>query len=324
MNLEKKLTRIQLPPIRDDVPGYYYLSKLSEFIISEPDSNYIFDFSRCSTISHNGIAVVGGLCDYLKKHEDSMGIFRNLGRRFLAPSQKVSFSIEKISPIIMDRLTQLGFWDYVQPNYGVIDTTDYIGYRQHATVLQDSQIIDHLQDSWLTNEKLSVSTSLKAEIVSSIYEIFVNAYGHGLKDNHRQQCVISCGYYEPKVQKLSLSVLDFGGGIVQSVKRHIPRIEKETAFKWALEVGNSTRTDSEADLPRGLGFGILKDFVKVNRGVLRICSDGYMATAGASGNYVTQSVPGHFSGTLVSVTVNCDDKHYKLKSEIDDLTPAYF
>ena len=224
----------------------------------------------------------------------------------------------------MDRLRLLGFWNYVNPDYGVIRSGDYIGYREHSAVLEDSQIIAHLQDSWLTNEKLSMSELLKSEIISSIYEIFVNAYGHGLKDNPNNQSVISCGYYEPKDKRLSLSVLDFGGGIVSSVQRHTSISDKEKAFKWALEIGNSTRTDSAPDIPRGLGFGILKGFISLNGGMLRVCSDSYMATVDPSGNYVTKSISGCFLGTLVSITVNCDNKHYKFMSEVDNQVPSYF
>ncbi|RXT86137.1 hypothetical protein B1F69_23865 [Pseudomonas syringae] len=321
--METETVRIPLPPIRDDESGYKYLSKLADFIISSPNNIYIFDFSKCSIISHNGLVVIGGLCNYLKQHEKNQ-MFNGFGLRSIIRTRKIQFSIEKINSRLLKRLQELGFWNYVHPDYGIVGSSDYIGYRQHDTVLNDSQIVDHLKDSWLTNEKLSVSESLKAEIVSSIYEIFINAYGHGLKDNHNQQSVISCGYYEPKEKRLSLSVLDLGGGIVNSVQKHIPDLGKEAAFNWALEVGNSTRTDSAPDLPRGLGFGILKDFVMINGGVLRVCSDSYMAIVNPNGVYVTQSVPGRLLGTLVSITVNCDDKHYKLKSESEDLAPAYF
>ncbi|MNJ69639.1 hypothetical protein D3C77_660130 [compost metagenome] len=62
----------------------------------------------------------------------------------------------------------------------------------------------------------------------------------------------------------------------------------------------------------------------INGGVLRVCSDSYMAKVNPHGLYITQSMPGKLLGTLVSITVNCDDKHYKLKSESDDLTPNFF
>lgn len=315
--MEKQNLRVSLPPIRDDESGYKYLSKLSDQIISHPDHFYTFDFSRCSTMSHNGLVVIGGICNYLKQYESKNSFFR------LFSNVKVGFILDGMNPRLQDRLQQLGFWNYVQPDYGIVGNNDYIGYREHEEVLRDFQIIHHLQDSWLTNEKLSLSKNLKDEIVSSIYEIFVNAYGHGLRENVNGQSVISCGYYEAKEKRLSLSVLDFGGGVVRSVQKCIPKIEKEAAFRWALEVGNSTRTDSPPDIPRGLGFGLLKDFVLINGGVLRVCSDAYMATVSPNGEYVTQRMPGHFFGTLVSITVNCDDKHYKLRSEVTK-APTYF
>lgn len=315
---------VYLPPIRDDESGYSYLSKLAQFVLSEPHHLYLFDFSKCSTITHNGLAMLGGLCNYLKQYEKNINLSKGFGLgNFFAPI-KVAFNIEKMNPRLIERLRTLCFWNYVSPDHGITGNNDYIGYREHSAVLEDSQIISHLQNNWLTDEKLSVSELLKEEIVSSIYEIFVNAYGHGLRQNENNQSVISCGYYEPKEKKLSLSVLDLGGGIVKSVQEYIPITDKEEAFKWALEVGNSTRTDSPPDIPRGLGFGILQEFIRVNRGTLTICSDSYMATANHTGQYITTDISGCIAGTLVSITVNCDNKHYLLKSEAQARTAQYF
>lgn len=322
--MERQHYSIKLPPIRDDESGYSYLSKLSKQVLEAPEHFYIFDFSKCSIITHNGLAVIGGICNYLKQYETASTMLKGFGLSNPFSSRKVGFNIDTINPRLMDRMRQLGFWNYVQPDYGVSCSSDYIGYREHNAVLEDSQIVAHLQDSWLTNEKLSMSELLKAEIVSSIYEIFVNAYGHGLKDNPRNQSVVSCGYYEPKEKELSLSVLDLGGGIVQSVQRHTRIPDKKQAFEWALEIGNSTRTDSPSDIPRGLGFGILKEFISLNGGMLRVCSDAYMATIDQSGNYLTERNPGCFLGTLISITVNCDNKHYSFKSEINNQVPSYF
>ncbi|WP_448652599.1 hypothetical protein ACSHWC_03785 [Pseudomonas fluorescens] len=322
--MARQQVKIPLPPIRDDDSGYNYLSKLADFIFEGPENFYTFDFSRCSTISHNGLVVIGGLCDFLKQHETSSSMLKGFGLRSFFSKKKVGFNIDSINPRLMEKLRALGFWNFVNPDHGFLGSTDYIGYREHNTVLEDSIIISHLQDNWLTDEKLSISELLKSEIVSSIYEIFVNAYGHGLKENTNNQSVISCGHYDPKEKRLSLSVLDFGGGIVNSVQRHVAIPHKEDAFNWALEVGNSTRTDSAPDIPRGLGFGILQEFISLNRGVLRICSDSYMATVDDSGSYVTTKVDGCFLGTLVSITVNCDNKHYRLMSEAQEKLPNYF
>lgn len=322
--MERQRYNIHLPPIRDDLAGYKYLARLTEAVLSEPQHYFVFNFSKCSVISHNGIAVIGGLCNYLKQHRlaTRRGILSIFPK--LLPFDSVGFDFSTMNQKIMKRLRDVGFWNYVHPAFGIERGADYIGYREHAEVLEDSLILDHLQDKWLSDEKLSLSAALKGVIVSSIYEIFVNAYGHGLKDNPNGQSVISCGYYEPKSKKLSLSVFDLGSGIVGSVQRLYPDMDGKTAIAWALEMGNSTRTDSPADMPRGLGFGILKKFVALNGGTLTVCSDEFMASIDSRSDYVVQRVPGKLLGTLVSITVNCDDKHYKFKSEIVEDVPAYF
>ncbi|MEL6117816.1 hypothetical protein P0Y67_21710 [Photobacterium sp. SP02] len=323
--MENKRYNVHLPPLRDNASTYSYLGKICEAILSAPHNSYIFDFSGCSTISHNGLVVIGGICNYLKQQNSSRSLLSPSVLSFLSPP-KVGFNIDNINPVLMEKLLLIGFWNYVQPAYGVVASNDYIGYREHEKVIEDSEIISHLKDSWLTSEKLHMSESLKAEIVSSIYEIFVNAYGHGLKDNEFGQSVISCGSYDAKAKELSLSVFDLGGGIVESVRNHDNQIASDRdAFEWALEFGNSTRTDSTPDLPRGLGFGILKDFVHLNGGRLRICSDSYSATVDDNGEYLIESIGGRFQGTLVSISVKCDNNYYKFKSESpDESTPNYF
>lgn len=316
----KERIRIELPPIRDDSKGYDYLTRLTQAVISRPEPRYIFDFSKCSTISHNGLAVLGGIADFLRQYEAKKRILWRIPAFEL---EKVSLSLDSMSSYLRERIRNFGFFNYVNPDHGITFNEDYIGYREHRAVLEDAQIINHLQDSWLTHEKLNASKPLKSAIVSSIYEIFVNAYGHGLKENAENKSVISCGHYEKKEKKLSLSVFDLGGGIVDSVQRYTDITDSERAFEWALEAGNSTRTDSPPDMPRGLGFGILREFISVNKGSIRICSDSYIATVNASGDYEVNSIGGHIPGTLVSLTINCDDLHYRFASENTD-APKYF
>lgn len=314
---------IKLPPIRDDMSGYFYLSRLSDAVISNPDSSYVFYFENCSTISHNGLAVIGGLCNYITQHHENKNPVESALNKVLGV-RKVGFNIDNISQKVMEKITDCGFWNYIKPEYGISFNSKRIGYREHETVLEDSQIINHLRDNWITNDKIAMSDALKEEVVSSIYEIFVNAYGHGLKDNPLGKRVISCGNYDQKSKELSLSVLDFGGGIVNSVQGNQNIHDKKIAFEWALKNGNSTRTDSPPDLPRGLGFGILKEFVKVNQGNLIVVSDEYLATVGKNGEYSTVALPGHFHGTMVNITVKCDNRYYKLRKEPIEESNTYF
>lgn len=322
INEKGKIIDVFIPPLRNDDSCYEYLSKLSEAICGNPQHNFIFRFNKCSTISHNGLAILGALGDYLKCFEQnskSSAFSRALS--FLSPT-KVGFSLEEMNENVMSTMEKLGFWNYVKKEYGVTHNENYIGYRQHDLNLDDSQIIDHLSKGWLTNAKLKMSDKLRDSIISSIYEVFVNAYGHGLKENHMRQSVISCGLHDEKSKELSLSVVDFGGGIIERVQAIKPELSPKEAFNWALIRGNSTRTDSSKDMPRGLGFHVLSDFIHLNGGDVRICSGSYMAKLNIKGEYNVSELPGVIKGTLVSVTIKCNEnKYYRLKSE-DNCPPA--
>lgn len=308
---------VSLPPIRDDAAGYTYLCRLVEAVTLNSDYAYIFNFSRCSVLNHNGLAVVGGLCNYLTQQNVGAKGF-GLATLLAVRPKKVGFDFSSISSSLLNNLKKTGFLNYVEPDLGEPSySPDYIGYREHK-YQDDTDIVNHLKDSWLTSEKLQMSEELKSAVISKIYEIFVNAYGHGLKDNLVNQSVISCGNYDSKEKKLSLSVLDLGGGIVKTVQEHTKLSDKRKALEWALETGNSTRTDSAPDLPRGLGFGILKDFVSVNEGKLTICSDTFMVNVGGNGAYVIEDMPACLAGTLVSITINCDNRYYRFSAESDE------
>jgi hypothetical protein len=323
--MTKTQYKVFLPPIRDEKAGIEYLSKISEAIVSAPEHDFMFDFSRCSTLSYNAIAVIGGLGDFLKKYEDSVKKSTGLGLPRFDTLRKVTFNIDKMPQSVMTKLQSLGFWNYVKPEHGISVNNDYIGYRQHAVVIQDHEIINHLEKHWLTSEKLSLSDALRDAIISSIYEIFVNAYGHGLKGNELSQSVISCGEFDETKQILCLSVFDLGGGIVKSVRDYIGIKDKQAAFEWALTVGNSTRTDSEPDMPRGLGFGVLQDFVRINEGTLKVCSDNFIAELDTNGNYKVSKIQGFLAGTLVSITINCRKKyHYQFQSEQKSNSETFF
>ena len=68
---------------------------------------------------------------------------------------------------------------------------------------------------------------------------------------------------------------------------------------------------------RGLGLDLLKQFVCLNKGRLEFFSDyGHV--------YIDESrelyrvMPTFFEGTLVNISLVCDDTYYHLKSEMTD------
>jgi hypothetical protein len=311
---------IFLPSLRDEESGYRFLFRLASHIIDDPHSFYYLNFSKCSVFEQNAVAMLGGLCNYVNRKNSLSNKRTNFGgilSSIVIPTNRIGIKVDTMSQPIKSSLTANKFFDYFEKKHGnKLIKGNYIGYREHEKILNDDEIAQHLSEQWLTNEKLKISNELKSAIISKIFEIFMNAYGHGVQDNSLGLSVISCGQHYLKDKKLSLTVLDFGAGIIDSVKGHLKiKLSDKEAMEWALEQGNSTRTDSINNIPRGLGFGILKDFVKINKGSIKIYSNTCSAHLDSNGNYIVNEMIESFKGTMVTVTINCDDRYYRFKPE---------
>ena len=313
---------IDLPTIRDDRSGFEYLIKLAHRVRSEPNNDYTFNFKKCSSISHNATCMLGALAIFI----DKANTFKGLAG-LLLPRHGVMFEVLSMNQVVSDYLIENNFLSHFsQEGFSGYPQGDYIGYRQHDEFLDPNEIAQHLLDHWLSDEKLSISRDLKLAIVSKIFEIFMNAYGHGvIKHGADLGRVISCGYHDPKNKQLKLTVLDFGLGVVETVKNFLTNpVSDEYAMKWALESGNSTKTDSiDPNTPRGLGFGLLKQFVALNKGQLDIYSNSCHAFVNSKGEYTVETLKLPFQGTIISITINCDDRYYKFVSESEN-QQSYF
>ncbi|MBE2895734.1 hypothetical protein HPC38_02420 [Pasteurellaceae bacterium HPA106] len=196
----------------------------------------------------------------------------------------------------------------------------YIGFREHKRSNEggDEKIINHIQNEWLTNEKIHLSPLLKQDIVSRIFELYQNAFGHGvskaLEENNNID-VVSCGSYDNGSKTISLCIIDLGGGICKNVLEytrnfnHLCHIDNDQkALAWALKRGNSTKTDSiDEDMPRGVGLDILKEFVVLNKGKLEIYTNSCRAFIGESGEYEIEELGFNFGGTLAFISINCQE-----------------
>lgn len=314
-NLDMEIIRI--PNIRSDDAGFEIGFKIAKKIIENPINYYSFDFTNCSKLSHNGIVLLGGLARYVESQRSTKA---NLFKKKLSIFG-TNFQVETMSAILSENLINNNFLshfkeqDKFRPHY---KKGEYIGYREHKNILNENFLTEYLKNEWLSNDKLILSKELKSEIISRIIEIFMNAYGHGISRQENEQLgIYSCGEYDKKLKKLHISVLDFGVGIVNNVMTGCPNISTEVeAMDWALKLGNSTNTDSINSLtPRGLGFELLREFVTVNKGELRIYSNSVKACTTPSGSYKISDNVFNFPGTLVSITINCDNRKYMFSTE---------
>ncbi|WP_204106304.1 MULTISPECIES: ATP-binding protein [Spirulina sp. CCY15215] len=152
---------------------------------------------------------------------------------------------------------------------------------------------------------MNIGQDLKTLIVSTVWEIYANAFEHGKTDIG----VFSCGQHFPKLNKLQLTVVDFGIGIPHNVRDFLEKADfaADKALKWAFKAGTTTRR-GEA---RGIGLDLLRNFVKKNKGKLEIFShDGYAILNESQEEYKIRE--NFFEGTLVNITLLCDESYYSL------------
>lgn len=320
---------ISVPTIRDDDNGYEKILKIAKQVFSNPKQHFDFDFSDCSKIEHNSVVILGALARYVDYQNTlSTRVMSGfLGTKAFS-SAGVMFRVNTMSSVVFRYLKDNNFLSYFTSGYGKdYEAGGYIGYREHNNLLDADNIADHLQNEWLSADKLSLSPLLKEAVVSRIFEIFMNAYGHGVSIQDIEKLgVYSCGQYDRKEKKLNISVMDFGPGIVENVKSKIPNINSSLdAMNWAMIRGNSTRTDSKVqEMPRGLGFDLLHEFVKINDGELRIYSNDVKVVSSSETGISVDKSKISFEGTLVSIKINCDGCHYRFSSEDDSSDVYYF
>lgn len=307
---------INIPTIKNDDRGYLKLFKIVEEVLDNPINHFDFDFSQCSKLDHNAVVMLGGLANYVH-YQASLNTNSFPNKNFDIKISGVMFLVDTMSEVVVKSLQNNNFLSHFSNSGFKYNKGDYIGYREHEKILEDDEIVEHLNSEWLTADKLKLSDGLKPEIVSRILEIFLNAYGHGIKlQPNTSLGVYSCGQYDPKEKKLHMSVLDFGVGIVENVKSGTEITDSLEAMRWALARGNSTRTDSiKQDMPRGLGFDLLHQFVCVNKGELRIYSNDVVAVSDCNGGINVHYNSHYMKGTMVSITIVCDGAYYSLSSE---------
>jgi hypothetical protein len=276
--------------------GYFCYSKLfdtSEAISRIPGNKLkiVIDFNYCTFLDHLGVAFLGGLIHLIRERQG-----------------EVTFNWHTLSPKIRMNLAQNGF---LQEFSGEIEPWrgNSIPFRYDIDLTsRDYGILPYLEDQWLGRNWINISDQLKQLIISNLAEIYTNAFDH----SQSAIGVFSCGQHYPKEKRLELSTIDFGVGIASNV-RSLPghdSMSTEEALKWAFQQGNSTKKD----ISRGNGLTILNDFISQNQGILTICTnDGCIKISDSMMEYTY--IHRSFLGTLVNITLQCDESAYCLSTE---------
>lgn len=278
--------------INDSLSDFDYLFDLWSQVHKDQLS-VIFDFTYCRFLRQNAVAFLGGLARSIRHNSGS-----------------VDFDWNTLRDNVHANLAQNGFLAAFgageEPWMG-----NSILYREDsASSYEDGkQVIAYLKDQWLGRDWIQVSPPLRDEIVSRVIEIYDNAFAHA----RSPVGVMSCGQHYPRLQRLKLTVVDYGVGIPANVRAFLgrPDMTAAQALHWALQPGTTTKP---REISRGLGLDLLKTFVRTNKGQLEIFSGGGYAVIS---EYVEHSVERSpvFEGTLVNITLRCDEAYYRLASE---------
>lgn len=263
--------------------------------VNDYEQHVRFDFSRCGFLRPNAVAFLGGLARLVESRNGT-----------------VVFDWDSaVNPAVHANLCQNGFAEtFGSPFSGW--TGNSIPYREDRSKDMNG-IMDYLAYNWIGRGWVHVSNRLRDAISERMWEIYDNAFEH----SGTEIGVFSCGQYFPHNDTLLLSVVDYGQGIPAKIRTFVgsdPRAQDLPAsacLRWAFTRGKSTSTGSVA---RGLGLDLLKEFVRVNQGTLEVYSnEGYAIIDKDGEAFENRDIS--FEGTVVHITLRCDEKLYRFKDE---------
>jgi hypothetical protein len=288
---------INIPTLTDSDSDCEILFGIARRVRSLKGKDVVFDFSNCMSIMQNTVAVLGGLT--------------KLAQHF---GNDVEFAWATLVPKVREALEISGLMTFLGQETTTMSRTA-VPFRHNESLVEDD-LVHYLYNSWIGAGRVLLSDPLKDAIIGKVLEIYVNAFDH----SHSPVGVFTAGqYYRPK-KVLKLSTVDFGVGIPDNVRalgfKDWKKSGAET-MRWAFTRGNSTRPERK-NLARGLGLDLLREFVKINKGELKIFSHDGQAVIDQLENFRSRDPKQVFPGTLVNITFSCDKIFYRLASEKPD------
>ncbi|MCU8035031.1 MULTISPECIES: hypothetical protein [unclassified Shewanella] len=299
---------ISIPSVRDTDEAFYVLWRrlFGRELLKDRFYNIFIVFDKCNYAGVNLTALIGAYIQYLVENYDcKIKVETN------SMNDQVHLKLRNME--LLHSLDKFGFRSV---------SNDIIPYRKFDSIVHSERdVLRYLEADWLSRNRLNLSLEVKASVLSSMWEIFANAFEHS-----HSRTVHCCGSYDNKEKTLSLLVGDTGQGIVVSICQFLRQtLEAKVALSWALVRGNSTYTanlkDSGTTQPRGLGLHLLTQFVDINEGVMEIYTDNVFYRRENKLD-IYEPAPINVHGSWVRITLRCKrDVLYCFK---DEQVPDYF
>ncbi len=132
----------------------------------------------------------------------------------------------------------------------------------------------------------------------SLTEAYYNVIDHSICDG----IAFSMVEYDRSINKVFISVCDFGRGIAESVRTVLPEIRDDVqAIKKAMEPRFTIRSTKHN---AGLGLGNLRDYCTDPDSLWIISNDAAVVTSGDNERYVR--LKKHFKGTLIMYSISLE------------------
>ncbi|MEH2048463.1 hypothetical protein [Nostoc sp.] len=276
---------LKVPTLNDGKADFIRMFGLWQQIREIDTPKIIFDFSGCCFLRPNAVAFLGGLARLIE-----------------ARGGQATFAWDTLQDDIKGNLTQNVFlYAFGENQQGWKGNS--VAYREDPNDNLES-ILNYLDEQWLGRGWVDINQTLKDEIIQNALEIYSNAFEHGRSN----VSVFTCGQRYPNLNKLKLTVIDFGVGIPGNVRHFLQDRQKlaEETLLWAFQRGKTTRSSR---ICGGTGLDSLKKFVKSKQGKIEVYShDAYGLIDETQEIY--QSAPTFFEGTLINITIKCDVNYH--------------
>lgn len=244
------------------------------------DSFVDYNFTGLNFIDSTGVTVFSNLIEYLKMHkvqQKFIGINLNSDAiKFLDDSEFfLRYLGKKLNPHSKPRETTIPL---------------KLVKHQQSYVWIENNCID-----WLST-RLKISKKSLVEIKLCLQELFNNIKDHSGWD-------IGCIFvqHHPNINKIKISLSDFGVGIPSNVRKIDKSISDGEAIIRSMEEGFTTKTSQRN---RGVGLHLLASTVIRNNGALSIRSHAGYVFCSQSGIRDFSKEGQFYPGTVLEIELN--------------------
>ncbi len=262
-------------------------------------SGVALDFSGCSFLAAEAVAVLAGFTWF----RGSRGL-------------QTQLLVDSMSAGVRKNLWKMGFLELFGGHPCSYPDNSLPLYRQDLRY-DGPDIMKYIKREVMSRPEMPMmSKGLSKEIRRSFVEIFGNVFYH----SRSAIGGLVCGQVYPNRKEIQLTFFDAGVGIGAKVRAHVKGIPDDpAAIRWALERGTSTLAISEGH-PRGLGLYLLRQFLKLNGGELRVYANGGCYRECRDQNRAVVFDP-PLNGTLMDLRIRVEKGvSYRLSDEAEDVT----